>query len=154
MKIYIGADHRGFALKQQLIEWLKKQKYFVEDCGNTVYDPKDDYPDFAQKVAHVVTEQQALGIVICGSGVGVSIGANRYKGIRCALGFNTDQVKDSRMHDHINMLALAADFTDIKQAQEMVGVFLTTQPNAQEKYLRRIKKLDTTLSYAHHTGDS
>lgn len=148
MKIYIGADHRGFALKQQLIDWLKKQKYDAEDCGNAIYNPKDDYPDFAGCVAQSVSKNldRALGIVICGSGVGVSIAANRYKNIRAAVAVNHDQVQHAKVNDHINVLALAADYNDLEHAKKMIEIFLAARPNTKEKYLRRIKKLDTASS--------
>lgn len=147
VRIYIGADHRGFALKQQLINWLKKQAYQVEDCGNIVYDPEDDYPDFAQKVTeNVVHNKNVFGIVICGSGVGVSIAANRHRGIRCALGFNLDQVGHARANDHINVLALPADYIGEEEAKKMMDAFISTKPIGQEKYLRRLKKLDNESS--------
>lgn len=160
MKIYIGADHRGFELKNKLIGWLKSQSYAVEDCGNRVFDPEDDYPDFAQKVVSRMIDNlcqkphdsrskmdaDSLGLLVCGSGVGVSIAANRYDGIRCVLGFNVDQVRHARAHDHVNVLALPSDYADEKQAREMVAAFIRTETLNQKKYLRRIKKLDSGSS--------
>lgn len=148
MKIAIGADHRGFELKNKLIIWLTKKGLAVADCGNNLYDPEDDYPDFVKKVISQMTHDErrktddSLGIVICGSGVGVAIAANRYKGIYCGLGFNSDQVAHARINDHINVLALPADYSTEKQAREMVMAFLTEKPLMKEKYLRRVKKLD------------
>lgn len=151
MNVYIGADHRGFALKNHLVHWLKRQGYTVEDCGNTVYDAQDDYPDFVKNVIHHMrasSNQQLsinnspLGLLICGSGVGVAIGANRYKGIYCGLGFDADQVSHARKNDHINVLALPADYLSEKQAEDITAAFLSGQPIAQEKYLRRLKKID------------
>ena len=153
MTIFIGADHRGFKLKNKIIEYLKQKNIHVEDMGNYEYDPEDDYPDFAKKVARAVLQnpKDFLGIVICGSGVGVSVVVNRFKGIRCALGFSEDQVKHAKENDHINVLALAADYfknddkkndQGIEKAKKLVDAFIQIPPKMEEKYLRRIKKID------------
>jgi len=156
MTIFIAADHRGFELKNKLIEYLQEKNIRVEDMGNYQYDPEDDYPDFAKKVAQAVLQnpKDFLGIVICGSGVGVSIVVNRFKGIRCALGFSEDQVKHAKENDHINVLALASDYfkneneengSGLEQAKKLVDIFINTSPKMEEKYLRRIQKIDETI---------
>jgi ribose 5-phosphate isomerase B len=156
MTIFIAADHRGFELKNKLIEYLQEKNIRVEDMGNYQYDPLDDYPDFAKKVAQAVLQnpKDFLGIVICGSGVGVSIVVNRFKGIRCGLGFSPDQVKHIRENDHINVLALASDYlkngdgekgNGLAWAKKLVDTFIETQPKMEEKYLRRIKKIDEEI---------
>jgi ribose 5-phosphate isomerase B len=144
MTIFIGADHRGFELKNKIIEYLQEKDIRIEDMGNYQYDPLDDFPDFAKKVAQAVLQnpKNYLGIVICGSGVGVAIMANRFKGIRCGIGFEVDQVKHIRENDHINVLALPSDYVDFEKAKELIDVFLSSNPKTEEKYLRRIKKLD------------
>jgi len=143
MKIYIGADHRGFELKSKLVEWLRAQNHDVEDCGNTKHDPVDDYVDFANNVAmSVIANPNSLGIVMCGSGVGVSVAANRHKGIICALGFDTHQVTHARQNDHINMLSIPSEYVDFEKTKELIVAFLTAQPKTDEKYLRRKEKLD------------
>lgn len=147
MTIFIAADHRGFGLKNKLFGWLKSQGYAVVDCGNTTYDPGDDYPDYSSAVANNLlatasVANGALGIVICGSGVGVSIAANRFEGVRCALGFNVEQIKHARENDHINVLALPSDYISFATAKRFIKTFLATKPITKEKYLRRIKKLD------------
>ncbi len=144
MTIFIGADHRGFDLKNKLIEYLHEKDVRIEDLGNYKYDPLDDYPDFAKKVAQAVLQnpKDFLGIVICGSGVGVCIAANRFHGIRCALGFDGEQTKHAKENDHINVLALASDYLDLEKATKIVDIFLISQPKQEEKYQRRIKKLD------------
>lgn len=144
MTIFIAADHRGFELKNQLIEYLHEKNIRIEDLGNYRYEPEDDYPEYAKKVAQAVLQkpEEFLGVVICGSGVGVCIAANRVKGIRCGLGFEPDQVRHIRENDHINVLSLASDYVNEETAQKLVDVFISTQPKRQEKYLRRIKKLD------------
>ncbi len=144
MTVFFGADHRGFELKNELVEYLQQQNIRVEDLGNYQYDPLDDYPDFAQKVADVISKNpdKNLGVVICGSGIGVSIAANRFKGIRCGLGFDEEQVRSAKMHDHINILALPANHINIEAAKKLVDVFLHTQENNGKKYVRRIKKIE------------
>ena len=144
MTIFVGADHGGFDLKNSLIEYLHEKNIRIEDLGNYQLEPEDDYPDFAKKVAQAVLQNpdEFLGIVICRSGVGVAIAVNRSKGIRCGLGFEADQVKHMRENDHVNVLALAADFLDPEAAKKLVDVFLETQPKKEQKYLRRINKLD------------
>lgn len=144
MTIFIGADHRGFDMKNKLMEYLQEKNIRIEDMGNYQYDPLDDFPDFAQKVAQAVLQnpKDFLGIVICGSGVGVAVAANRFKGIFCALGFEIDQVKHARENDHINVLSIPSDYIDLEKAKKMIDVFISTQPKMEEKYLRRLKKLD------------
>lgn len=153
MTIFIAADHRGFELKNKLIPWLKSQGHTVVDCGNTAYDPGDDYPDFTLVVVRQLfsteaVENEALGIAICGSGVGVSIAANRFKDIRCALGFNIEQIKHARENDHINVLSLPSDYISFTTAKKIVKTFLTTKPIMKEKYLRRIKKIALISNYS------
>ncbi len=140
----MGADHRGFELKNKLMEHFQGQNIRVEDMGNYQNDPQDDYPDYAKKVAQAVLQNPEgfLGIVICGSGVGVCIAANRFKGVRCALGFEEAQVTHARENDHINILALASDYADFEKAKRLVDAFLLAQPKKEEKYRRRINKLD------------
>lgn len=100
MQIYIGADHRGFELKQHLVEWLRQQGRMVEDCGNPVLDPHDDFVDFAAQVGRkVAANPDSLGIVICGSGAGVVMAANKIAGIRCSLALNEDAARHARLHE-------------------------------------------------------
>lgn len=144
MTIFIGADHRGYQLKNELIEYLQNKNIRVEDLGNYEYDSEDDFPDYSHKVAEAVLQkpEEFLGIVLCGSGVGVSISANRYKGIYCGLAISKEQVRSAREHDHINVLALPSDSVSSKQAQELVDTFIATKPALEEKYVRRLRKLD------------
>ena len=148
MNIFFGADHRGLELKNKLVEYLQEKNIRIQDFGNYQYDPNDDYPDFTQKVAHAISQapEEALGIVICGSGVGVSIAANRFKGIYCALAFDEEQLKHAREDDHINMLALAANFTDFEKAKRLIDILISTPVKTEEKYLRRLRKLDQPLT--------
>lgn len=148
--IYIAADHRGFALKEKIKEWLNEWKEEYEDLGNDHLDPGDDYPDFAAAVAKRVKEwkserageEKAIGIVICGGGVGVDIAANRHQGIRCGLGFSVEQVKAARNDDDINCLAIPADYLSEELVKEIVRAFLETKFSGAERMKRRIKKID------------
>jgi ribose 5-phosphate isomerase B len=143
MKIYIGADHRGFELKQSLKQWLAEYNYENEDLGALEFDPNDDYPIYAQKVAEKVSgeTENSRGIVICGSGVGVDIVANKFQGIRCGLGINMKQVAAARRDDDINILALAADEVNEQTAQDMVKIFLETEFENTERRTRRLDEI-------------
>lgn len=144
MTIFIGADHRGFELKNNLVEYLQQKNIRIEDMGAYQYDPLDDFPDFAKKVAQAILQnpKDFLGIVICGSGCGVAIAANRFLGVRAGLAMNEEQARHIRENDHVNVLSLAADYTSFNQAVKIVEAFLSASPKNEEKYLRRIKKID------------
>lgn len=144
MTIFIGADHRGFELKNKLVEYLQEKNIRVEDMGNYEHDPNDDFPDYSKKVAQAVLQnpEEFLGIVICGSGVGVSVAANRYHGIVCALGFDVEQVTSARIHDHVNILAIPSDYIDFEKSKLLIDGLLHAKPNYGEKYIRRLKKID------------
>ena len=144
MTIFIAADHRGFEFKNKIVEYLQQKNIRVEDMGPYEYDPVDDYPDFAFKVAQAIRQNpsELLGIVICGSGAGVSAAANRNPGVICGLGFNIKQVKHMRENDHANVLALPSDYIDFDTATSFINTFLEAVPKTDEKYLRRARKLD------------
>jgi ribose 5-phosphate isomerase B len=143
MKIFIGADHGGFELKNNLIKYLRAKGHTVEDLGNTVLDPVDDFPDFAKKVAiAVLNDPNSIGILTCRTADGMAITANRFKGIRCSIGLSVPQVARSRSDDRTNILAVSGDFLDFETVKEMVEVFMTTEFKTDPKYLRRIKKID------------
>jgi len=142
MKIYLGADHRGFELKKELKELLDTMNLSYEDLGNIQYDKDDDYPDFAQKVGErVAQEADTKGIVICGSGTGVEITANKIKGIRCTLALSVDQVAHARANDDINVLALAADFVSKDSIQTTLKAFITTPFSGEKRHARRLQKI-------------
>jgi ribose 5-phosphate isomerase B len=148
MHIFIGADHRGFDLKNTLVTYLRSQNYQVEDMGNHENDPVDDAPVYAQKVADAVQENpdEHMGIVICGSGVAMSIMMNRTKSIRCALALNEDHVASARQHNHVNALALGADYISEQTAKSLVDTFLSTSVIKEAKYLRRIEQMTKGFS--------
>lgn len=140
--IYIGADHRGFELKNQLKEWLVGMGYRISDMGASDFNQEDDYPEYASRVAEQVSSNRDnKGIVICGSGVGVDIVANKFDGIRSGLGIDKDQVRSARVDDDINILAIASDLIDFEQAKELVQVFLEAEYKAEERFERRLKEI-------------
>ena len=142
MKLYIGADHRGFELKEHLRVWLEEEGHQVIDCGNTRYDPEDDFPDFSFAVAKKVQQDpESRGIVICGSGVGVNIAANKVKGIRASTGINVDEIRHARKHDDLNILAISSEYSSFKETQEMIAIFLTTPFESEERFIRRLDKI-------------
>jgi len=151
MIIYLGADHRGFALKEHIKKFLEREGYELADCGNTERDAEDDYPDFASLVATVVAKDPAArrGILACGSGVGVDVTANKFAGIRSVLAFSPEEVRLARADDDVNILSLPADFIDNHDAEKMVEIFLRTPFKGEVKYKRRInkiKKIETKTS--------
>lgn len=143
MLIYIGADHRGFNLKESLKIFLKNQGYEVVDVGNIHYDDKDDYVDFAVAVAKKVSldSEASRGILICGSGAGVDIAANKFRNVRSVLAISPDQVYEARHDDDVNVLSLAADFTSETDAQKITETFLETPFGKEERHQRRIDKI-------------
>lgn len=146
MMIYIGSDHRGFLLKEKIIKWLFDEGHKVFDVGADHLDPDDDYTRYAQEVASLVANNKnSLGILLCGSGVGVDVVANKFDRIRASIGKNSEQIKAGRNDDDMNVLVIAADYTKEDEAIDMVDVFLKT-PFARvlrfRKRLRDIGKLE------------
>lgn len=142
MNIYIAADHRGFNLKNELVSYLKERHFEVFDLGASSYDVDDDYPIFAQKLAkEVVKEKDNRGIILCGSGVGVDIAANKFDGIRASIGHVVEQVVAGRRDDDMNVLVLAADFIDIEKSKAIVDAFLKTEYERNEKRERRLDEI-------------
>lgn len=148
MKVYVGSDHRGFQLKNELKDWLVSEGYEVEDVGPAAYDQSDDYPDFAVKVAEGVARRQAegaaeaLGIVVCGSGVGMAVAANKVRGVRAGLIHDPALARVAREHDDLNVLALGSDFITTDQAKTVAHTWLTTQYSGEERHTRRIHKIE------------
>ena len=141
--IYFGADHRGYKLKEALKIYLKELGYDYEDLGAFELNPDDDYPDFALAVASKVAEnpEENRGILICGSGVGVDIVANKIRNIHSALGFDAKQAQMSRNDDNTNVLSLSADFISESLAKEIVKIWLETPFSGFEHHARRIEKI-------------
>jgi ribose 5-phosphate isomerase B len=125
MKITIASDHAAFNEKQTLIDYLKT-KHEVVDLGTHSAD-STNYPDWAKKLVLKVREDKSVGILLCGSGIGVSMTANRFKGIRAALCYDEEAAKMSRLHNNANVLCLAGRRTPIEQIKKIADVFLTTE---------------------------
>lgn len=143
MKIYLGADHRGYKLKEGLKKYLVDSGYDVLDCGNAVYDPQDDYPDFAKAVAgKVAVNQDNRGILICGSGAGMAIVANKVAGIRAALAVTPPHAFMLCNDENVNVLAISAELTTPDVAKNITDVFLTTSFSTEERHRRRVKKIE------------
>ena len=143
MRIYLGADHRGFELKEQIKAWLTENEYEVEDVGNHVFDPEDDYVDPAVKVGEMIEggDTTDRGILICGSGHGVDIVANHFPGVRSIIGFNSEVTVQGREHEDANVLVIPANWVEYGEAQERVELFLRTEVNKLEKYERRRNRI-------------
>jgi ribose 5-phosphate isomerase B len=140
MKIAIGADHAGFALKDQVRDALRQAGHEVMDVG-TDTAASTDYPDYAGAVAHdVVSGVAERGILVCSTGVGMSIAANKVDGIRAAIAFNPDEVRLTRAHNDANIITIGARYTDSAQANEMVRIFLET-PFDGGRHARRVGKI-------------
>lgn len=138
MKIYIACDHRGVALKKYLIENLKKSYELYDSLLPN--SSEDDYPDFAFDICNKMNKVNDLGILICGTGIGISIAANKVKGIRCARVNNLEDAKSARIHNHANAIAIPASLEETT-ALEIIKAFLTTEPSSEKRHQRRINKI-------------
>lgn len=142
MKIYLGSDHRGFHLKEKISKWLFEWGYECLDVGAQILDPSDDYTKYASQVASLVAEDKSSrGILLCGSGVGVDIVANKFDGVRASIGIDSGQVKQGREDDDMNILVIAADHTDEHKAREMIKAFLETKFDAKARRVRRLEDI-------------
>ncbi len=143
--LYLGADHRGYKLKEVIKKDLQKKRIIFLDLGNLKYDPEDDYPDFAFGVSKKVSEnsKENKGILICGSGIGVCIAANRFKNVRAGLCFDKKMAELARSHADINVLCLSGDRIKEKIAFGIVDKFLNTIFSGEKRHKRRLKKLDS-----------
>ncbi len=150
-KVYIGTDHAGFEMKEELIPFIKKLGYEVVDCGAYKFDMEDDYPDFISPVARAVglNPEHNLGIVLGGSGQGEAMVANRYPNVRAIVYYgepsifhNHAFIKISREHNDANVLSLAARILKINEAKKAVKIWLETHFSNAERHIRRIKKIE------------
>jgi ribose 5-phosphate isomerase B len=141
MKIAIGGDHAGLDLKNHLAAFLRAAGHEVLDLGAARRDPTDDYPDFAAAVGRAVAGKQAeRGLVVCGSGVGASVAANKIRGVRAGLCHDTYSAHQGVEHDDINVLCLGARVIGVALAEEIVGAFLGAQFTGEERHARRLRK--------------
>ncbi len=159
MNIYIASDHAGYEMKNELKEYLSSLGHAVEDLGANTYNSEDDYPDYTKLISEYISKDvMSLGILICGTGQGEIMAANRNPGVRCALFYgeaipktqidingleSTDSyeiIKLARSHNNANVLALASRFIDIEQAKKAVSVFIETPFSNEERHVRRLSK--------------
>ena len=139
-KIFISSDHAGFKLKLSVKSYLQKKKFKFQDLG-PLNSSKVDYPDFAHKVARKVkNNKNCVGILICGSGTGMNIAANKHKNIRAAQCFDLKSTKLSRLHNDANIITLGSRIISKKNALKFIGVFLSTKFEGG-RHLKRIKKI-------------
>jgi ribose 5-phosphate isomerase B len=142
VRIVVGADHGGFSLKEELVPWLRQAGYDVKDIGAHTLDPQDDYPDFSEAVARAVADGQAeRGLIICGSGVGAAVAANKVLGVRAAVCHDTYSARQGVEHDDINVLALGARVIGPELARELVLAFLNARFTGEERHRRRLAKV-------------
>ncbi len=140
--VALGADHGGFPLKEELLSWMKGQGYEVLDVGAHSFDPSDDYPDFAYAVAQAVASGKApRGIIICGSGVGACIAANKVPGVRAGICHDTYSAHQGVEHDDMNVLCLGARIIGGALAVELVTAFLNARFSGEERHARRLRKV-------------
>ena len=145
--IYIGSDHRGFELKEKIKQWLTENEYDYEDVGPFEYNKDDDYPDFAENVAKsVVADHGSRGILICGSGIGIDVAANKIDGIRAGTISDARQAEAAVHDEDLNVISLAADFLTEEKAEEIVKAFLEVNYENTERYVRRINKIKSLES--------
>lgn len=145
MKIFVGADHNGFEMKRELVEALVKAGYDVVDEGDKMMKPDDDFPVFAARVVHAMrasTDTEPRGILICGSGQGMCMAANRFKGIRASLIWEVAEAHAARNDDDSNVLCLPARSINTQEAVRITEAWLATPFAAAARFKRRIKELD------------
>jgi ribose 5-phosphate isomerase B len=143
MKLYLGADHAGFELKQQLVKYLRDRHYDVEDVGAHELDKNDDFPRYAFAVAtKVLGEDDARGILVCGSGQGMAMAANRISGIRASIAWSEEVAHETRIDNDSNVLSIPARFLDTKTAEKIVETWLETPASDDPKYHRRIDEIE------------
>ena len=142
MRIAVGADHGGYELKTALVEYLKAAGHDVLDLGAYAYDATDDYPDFAKAVADAVAGRQAgRGLLVCGSGVGASIAANKVRGVRAALCHDTYSAHQGVEHDDMNVLCLGARVIGFELARELLAAFAGAKFSGEDRHVRRLNKV-------------
>ena len=144
MKIFLGADHGGFAMKEHIKQFLIQQGYEVEDKGAFTLEPSDDYPDFAIAVSNAVAAvPDSVGVLFCRSAAGMVIAANKINTIRAVTATHKEMVTHARLHNDANVLALSGDWLDNFAAENFVTTFLTTKFSGEERHQQRLNKIAT-----------
>ncbi len=143
MKVFLGADHAGFEIKNKIREHLAHNGFEVEDVGPHTLDPVDDYPKYAFMVStKVLGEDDSRGILVCGSGQGVCMAANRVRGIRAALVWSQEMARETRRDNDSNVLCLASRFTDEDTIMGIVDNWLEEKFSGEERHIRRLDELE------------
>lgn len=141
MKLALGCDHAGYVMRSGLADWLRQEGHEVVEVFPERYDPQDDYPDAAAAVGRAVASGQAeRGVVVCGSGVGASVAANKIRGVRAGLCHDTYSAHQGVEHDDINVLCLGARVIGEATAREVLAAFLRARFSGEERHLRRLRK--------------
>ena len=141
MVIAFGADHGGYRLKNALIEFARSEGYQVIDFGVNS-DDSADYPDYARAVGEAIVSGRAqFGVLICRTGAGMCISANKIHGIRAVMAYHPEIARLSRLHNHANVLCFGADFTTVESAKEILKTFLETPTSDDLRHLRRVEKI-------------
>lgn len=142
MTVFLGSDHAGFALKEKIKKFLEKKGVKFKDLG-AENDQSSDYPDYSKKVAKMVAKSKKdFGILVCGTGTGTAITANRFSGVRAVQATSTYLAKMAREHNDANVLSLGSRVSSEKEALEMVETFLNTPFSGEERHVRRVKKIE------------
>ena len=142
--VYLGTDHGGYQLKEEIKAYLAQNNISAEDLGAHTLDPEDDYPDFIIPVAkRVASDPSSLGIIIGRSGNGEVIAANKIKGARAALCLNEEMANKAKQHNNANILSLGADYITQDVAKKIVKVFIKTPFSNEERHVRRLKKIES-----------
>ncbi len=140
--IYIGADHAGFNLKEELKKYLKELGYEFEDLGNKELDSQDDYPDFAFQVAKKVVETKGQGILICATGSGICMAANKVRGVRGSVAWDEFTALQAKEHNNANIICLAGKVLDVEAAKKIIRLWLEADYAGEERHTRRLGKIE------------
>jgi len=140
-KIYIGSDHGGLKLKVKLISFLQKKGYTIQDIGPHTLQSDDDYPDYAIPLGKMVVKNKSKGILICRNGQGISIAANKVKGVRAVTGFSSKMIQSTRLDDNANIVSLPADYITLRESKKIVLSFLSTSFLGEKRHKRRLRKI-------------
>lgn len=145
MKVFVAADHNGFEFRQHIIDFLRKSGHDVTDEGDTRLDPVDDFPQFAGRAVNellATNDSEARAVLICGSGQGMCMAANRFKGIRAALCYDVQEARTARNDDDCNVLCLPSRLMTAKEAEPIISAWLHTPFAGADRFKRRIRQLD------------
>jgi ribose 5-phosphate isomerase B len=141
MRLVVGSDHAGFPLKRELLLYLRELGHSVDDVGSFDPDPVD-FPDIARKVAAAIVSGKAeRGLMVCGTGVGAAIGANKMKGIRAAVCHDVHSAHQCVEHDDVNVMCIGAQIVGAWLAKDLIAAYLTAQFSTEEEFRRRVAKL-------------